>query len=197
MNEKKIDDIFLKSVPLSLDIYYSEVKNKIVHEDGDSGVLVIIFFPTPKTPKIIFTKRSSKLRNHAGEISFPGGRFCKKDKSLIVTAIRETYEEIGLKIHEENIIGCLTPTNTYTTKILIYPFVVVLSKPIPHLTPNEEVEEILEISLEELVMSMDIDKEHTTGNYEMFKFVIGDYIIWGATGRILKDLIDIINQVHL
>lgn len=196
MNVKNLGDIILQNIPLSLDYYYSEVKNKVVYKSGDSGVLVIIYFPTPNTPTIIFTKRSSKLRNHAGEISFPGGRFCQKDKSLIETAIRETNEEIGLKINKESIIGCLTPTNTYTTKIMIYPFVVVLSEPPARLTPNEEVEEILEISLQKLVMSMEIDKEHTFGNYDMFKFPINDNIIWGATGRILKDLIDVINDVH-
>jgi 8-oxo-dGTP pyrophosphatase MutT (NUDIX family) len=196
MNEKRFDNFILKKIPLSLDYYYLDVKNKVIPKYGDSGVLVIIFFPTPDTPKIIFTKRSSKLRNHAGEISFPGGRFCQKDKSLIETAIRETYEEIGLKIQKENILGCLTPTNTYTTKIIIYPFVAVLYGPPTNLTPNEEVEEILEISLEKLVKSMEIDKEHTLGNYEMFKFAVNDNLIWGATGRILKDLIDVINDIH-
>lgn len=196
MEQKRLGDIILKNIPLSLDYHYSAVKNKVIHEHGDSGVLVIIYFPTPNTPKIIFTKRSSKLRNHAGEISFPGGRFCQKDESLIETAIRETYEEIGLKIHKENIIGCLTPTNTYTTRILIHPFVAVLSEPTLYLIPNEEVEEILEISLEKLVVSMEVDKERTFGNYQMFKFAIDNNIIWGATGRILKGLIDVINDIH-
>lgn len=196
MEEKRLGDIIRKNIPFSLDYYYSFVEDKVIHVDGDSGVLVIIYFPTPNSPKIIFTKRSSKLRNHAGEISFPGGRFCQEDESLIETAIRETYEEIGLKIHKDNIIGCLTPTNTYTTRILIYPFVAMLSEPGLHLIPNEEVEEILEISLEELVASMEVDNEHTFGNYQMFKFAIDNNIIWGATGRILKDLIDVIADVH-
>ena len=61
MEEIRLGDIILKNIPLSLDYYYSAVKDKVIHEEGDSGVLVIIYFPTPNTPKIIFTKRSFKI----------------------------------------------------------------------------------------------------------------------------------------
>ena len=85
-----------------------------------SSVLVIIHFNIENTPTVIFTRRSSKLRNHAGEISFPGGRVSNQDGSIVDTAIRETFEEIGLPIQKEKIIGCLSPTETYTTNILYF-----------------------------------------------------------------------------
>lgn len=192
MSEKRLSDIIHHNIPLSKKFYNSNAVFTQINEDVDSGVLVIIHFSKPSVPVIIFTKRSTKLRNHGGEISFPGGRFCKKDGSLIETAIRETHEEIGLKLSRGSIVGCLNPTNTYTTKILIYPFVVVLSELTMPLTPNEEVEEILEISLDKLISSIEVDKEHTLGNCEMFKFQIDGILIWGATARILKNLIDVI-----
>jgi len=143
-------------------------------------------------PVVIFTKRSSKLRNHAGEISFPGGRMSIHDNSLVDTAIRETFEEIGLRVSKENIVGCLTPTNTYTTKILIFPFVVMMTSSLNNLVPNEEVEEIIEIPLERLMNSVEIDKEHSSNNYQMFKFTVEGHLIWGATARILKNLLEVI-----
>ena len=82
------------------------------------------------------TKRSPNLKNHAGEISFPGGKVSKSDHSILDTAIRETHEEIGLSI-KKKIIGSLTPTYTYTTKILIYPFIALEEENITDkLTPN-------------------------------------------------------------
>jgi len=157
-----------------------------------ASVLVIIHFNHEYDPTIIFTKRSSNLRNHAGEISFPGGRVSNQDSSIIETAIRETYEEIGLSIQKEKIFGSLAPTNTYTTKILIYPFIVILGKISFPLEPNEEVEQVIEIPLEILRDSMTIDEDHSSRDNKMFKFNVDGYLIWGATARILKNLLDII-----
>jgi 8-oxo-dGTP pyrophosphatase MutT (NUDIX family) len=157
-----------------------------------SSVLVIIHFNHEFTPTVIFTKRSSNLRNHAGEISFPGGRVSHQDCSIIETAIRETYEEIGLSIQKEKIIGSLSPTNTYTTKILIYPFIVILGKISFPFEPNEEVEQVIEIPLEILRDRISIDKDHSNSDNRMFKFNVDGYLIWGATARILKNLLDLI-----
>ena len=157
-----------------------------------SSVLVIIHFNHEYNPTVIFTKRSSNLRNHAGEISFPGGRVSNQDSSIIETAIRETYEEIGLSIQKEKIFGSLAPTNTYTTKILIYPFIVILGKISFPLEPNEEVEQVIEIPLEILRDRMTIDEDHSSRENKMFKFNVDGYLIWGATARILKNLLDMI-----
>jgi 8-oxo-dGTP pyrophosphatase MutT (NUDIX family) len=157
-----------------------------------SSVLVIIHFNHEHTPTIIFTKRSSNLRNHAGEISFPGGRVSDQDHSMIETALRETYEEIGLSIQKEKIIGSLAPTNTYTTKIVIYPFIVILGKISVPFEPNEEVEQVIELPLEVLRNHITIDEEHSSSDNKMFKFNVDGYLIWGATARILKNLLDLI-----
>jgi len=174
-----------------------DFKNTNLEGGGDpntvpSSVLVIIHFNLEYTPTIIFTKRGSNLRNHAGEISFPGGRVSEQDHSIIETAIRETYEEIGLSIQKEKIIGCLTPTNTYTTKILIYPFIVILDKISFSFEPNEEVEQVIEIPLEILRDCMAVDEEHSSRDNKMLKFFVDGYLIWGATARILKNLLDLV-----
>lgn len=157
-----------------------------------SSVLVIIHFNHEYSPTVIFTKRSSNLRNHAGEISFPGGRVSDQDHSIMETAIRETYEEIGLSIQKEKIIGSLAPTNTYTTKILIHPFIVILGKISYSFEPNEEVEKVIEIPIEILHDRITIDEEHSSISYRMFKFIVDGHLIWGATARILKNLLDLI-----
>ncbi|MGI0038041.1 MAG: NUDIX hydrolase, partial [Nitrososphaera sp.] len=69
-----------------------------------SAVLVIIHYHHD-SPHILLTKRSSLLKMHSGEISFPGGRFVKEDGTLLSTALRETKEEIGITFPPEQIIG--------------------------------------------------------------------------------------------
>lgn len=195
ISEKQFSDLIQQKLPLPADADSRQsFEDGHLKNIGNSSVLVIIYFQKSNSPNIIFTKRSSKLRNHAGEISFPGGRKCINDNSLIDTAIRETYEEIGLLIDKENIVGCLDPTNTYTTKIQIYPFVVVLTELTKALLPNEEVDEIIVIPLEKLMQSVEIDKVHSNSNQKMFKFSVGEHFIWGATARILKNLIEIIEN---
>ncbi len=159
-----------------------------------SSVLVIINFPD-SIPSVMLTKRSSYLKNHAGEISFPGGKFSNSDKTILDTAIRETFEEIGITINKKHVIGCLNPTYTYTSKILIYPFVALEENFFDkHLCPNMEVEQIINLPFETLIKSLSKDEYHSKKNHKMFKFLVDDFIIWGATARILKDLIDKILQ---
>lgn len=157
-----------------------------------SSVLVVVHYRHDQIPSVILTKRSSKLRNHAGEISFPGGRSSPKDNSFLETAIRETFEEIGLLVQKEQIIGCLTPINTYTTNMLIHPFIAILGELSLTLVPNEEVEKIIEIPVAKLRNSMVLDVEHSKKGNMMFKFLADEYVIWGATARILKDLFDLL-----
>ena len=155
-----------------------------------SSVLVIIHFPD-YIPSVILTKRNPNLKNHAGEISFPGGKFSSLDKSILDTALRETYEEIILDVKKKQIIGCLNPTYTYTTKILIYPFIALEEENISNkLKSNSEVERIISLPIEKLMDSLSEDDYHSSKNFRMYKFLVDDFLIWGATARILKNLFD-------
>lgn len=159
-----------------------------------SSILIIIHFYSD-VPFILLTKRSKFLKKHAGEISFPGGKYSQSlDKTFLDTAIRETFEEIGILIDREQVIGCLDPVFTYTTKILIYPYVVICDKIPDTLQPNFEVEEIINLPIGRLKECISMDEYHSTKNYKMFKFVVDDYTIWGATARIIKNLLDVIEK---
>jgi 8-oxo-dGTP pyrophosphatase MutT (NUDIX family) len=155
-----------------------------------SSVLIIIHFPD-NIPSIILTKRSPNLKNHAGEISFPGGKFSSLDKSILDTALRETYEEINIAVKKKQIIGCLNPTYTYTSKILIYPFVALEEENISNnLKSNSEVEQIISLPIEKLMDSLSEDEYHSSKNFKMYKLLVDNYLIWGATARIMKELFD-------
>jgi hypothetical protein len=65
------------------------------------------------------------------------------------------------------------------------------------LIPNEEVEEIIEIPLEKLMKAIEIDPEHSSSSYEMFKFSVEGHLIWGATARILKNLLEVIENANV
>jgi 8-oxo-dGTP pyrophosphatase MutT (NUDIX family) len=160
-----------------------------------SSVIVLIHF-TRNSPHILLTKRSTNLRSHSGEISFPGGRFTRDDENLLNTAIRETGEEIGIKLRSNDILGCLQAVRTLTSNYYIVPFVSIMqsiNQPIPF---ADEVEAILDLPLMSLLSTMTPDKEHVSID-ELYKFNYDSYLIWGATARILKQLNECIDPLKL
>ena len=150
-----------------------------------ASVLVVIY---GKSPKIIMTEKPKSMKLHAGEISFPGGKFDVVDFDLLETALRETSEELGLDVSKDNVVGQLTPVMTLNSGFLIYPFVSILNE-IPTLTANSEVEKILHIPLNPLLqtISKDVDPSHNLKD-EMYTFEYQNQIVWGASARILKQI---------
>ena len=85
-----------------------------------AAVLVIIHYHGG-SPHVFLTKRSSALKSHKGEISFPGGRFVESDDTLLSTALRETEEEIGIAFTPEQVVGSLRAVRTMTSNHFIVP----------------------------------------------------------------------------
>lgn len=154
-----------------------------------AAVLVIIHC-YENTPNILLTKRSGTLYNHPSQVSFPGGNFSPNDLTPLSTAIRETNEEIGINISIEYIIGSLQVVQTTTSNYDIYPFVAMvenLSKP----RPNEEVEKVFSIPMNTLGTIVDNNRiKEGFADEQHLRIRWQDMIIWGATARIIKQLLN-------
>lgn len=149
-----------------------------------------IVAPSASEPNLVFTRRRSDLRRHAGEISFPGGRVETGDVTLIETALRETEEEIGLPRERVSIAGALPPTSTFVTKYTIHPFVGLIAGAATWAVSPLEVDEVLELPLLELGSSRrTIELTRHGFTFETEAFVIGENTIWGATARIVDELL--------
>ena len=154
-----------------------------------AAVMITIHF-TNRRPNVILIKRTKLVKNHAGEISFPGGNFMKVDVEMLKTAIREMGEEIGIKVKSNQVIGHLKAERTLSSRYVIYPYVVILDN-IPKITDtNYEVEKIIDAPLIPLLESRENDIEHEKefSISGLPKFTYNDEIIWGATARILDQL---------
>ena len=157
-----------------------------------ASVLVVIY---GQSPKIIMTEKPKSMKFHAGEISFPGGKFDANDSDLLETALRETSEEIGLQVSQDQVIGQLTPVMTLNSGFLILPFVCLLND-IPVLMANSEVENILHIPLNSFLKTVakDTDSSHNLID-EMYTFEYQNQIVWGASARILKEVKNILRFI--
>ncbi|HEU5446540.1 MAG TPA: CoA pyrophosphatase [Nitrososphaeraceae archaeon] len=154
-----------------------------------AAVMITIHF-TNRNPNVILIKRTRIVKNHAGEISFPGGNFMKVDIDMLETAIRETSEEVGIKIKREQVIGHLNAERTLSSRYIIYPYVTLLDRIPVIIDTNYEVEKIIDAPLMPLLKSRERDIKHQQEYSipQLPKFTYENEIIWGATARILDQL---------
>lgn len=167
----------------------SEAGGMSVFGSREAAVLVPIRNLSSQ-PEILFTERPEHLNKHAGEISFPGGTPEAGDRALIGTALRETREEVDLSEDQIEVIGALAPVGTFVTSFRIQPFVgLVATEAIP--VPNpDEVARILSFDLERLVAGYGMRRLVRRGvPIRTPTFEVDQHLIWGATARILTDLL--------
>ena len=143
-----------------------------------------------KNLEILLTKRSTNLKNHPGQIAFPGGKKEKFDSSPIETALRETEEEVGLSQHLVEIIASL-PTHKTATGFIIKPYIGIISQPFEETLRCGEVDEIFTVPFDHILNEENFSIQTRTWNGSQRKYYAvpyGPYYIWGATARIMLNL---------
>ena len=151
-----------------------------------SAVLVGLF-ESSNGVEAILTRRSQNLTNHRGEISFPGGRL-DAGESVLQAALRETQEEIGLSPEDVEVVGELNSMATVVSNSHIVPIVGRYRTPPKLHAVNNEVDRVFSVPLSELVQTDTYSQEHWIFDDREFQinfFYLDDETIWGATARIL------------
>ena len=165
----------------------------------NSAVGIHLFFN--HEPTLILIERPLTMRKHAGQIAFPGGKKDEGDQDLIETALRESYEEIGVNPEKINSIGNLSVVYIPVSNYLVHSFVFTHDeKPDLHLNPDE-VSQILEVKLSELLNPesksvSDIELQNGIKIKNAPCFSIQNKIIWGATSLLLNELKHRIIRFH-
>lgn len=160
-----------------------------VHGRSDAAVLVPLYIERDEL-HAVFTRRREDLRRHPGEISFPGGRYDEGERDLVATALREADEEIGLDPAAVDVLGALQPTPTIATGYAIYPFVGMIEPGAEWALSAREVAEVLELSLTQVQKGYERQRLIRRGIPILTDtYVVDGHLIWGATARILADLL--------
>ncbi|WP_158965963.1 CoA pyrophosphatase [Chachezhania sediminis] len=155
----------------------------------NAGVLVAVDVSAAE-PRLILTKRSSRLAHHPGQIAFPGGKQDPEDADATATALREAEEEIGLPRDLPQVLGHLPPHET-VTNFLVTPVIALIHEPFTLRPEPGEVEEVFRVPFDH-VMAPDryaIESRRWLGIHRRYYTVpYGPYYIWGATARMLREL---------
>jgi 8-oxo-dGTP pyrophosphatase MutT (NUDIX family) len=147
---------------------------------------------------VVLCRRTEKVKDHKGQISFSGGARDTGDRTLLHTAVRESREEIGLREEDVEVIGELDDELTTTSNFIVTPFVAAIPWPYEFTRNEDEVAEIIQVPIEALLEKGSAKPTTETLNGQTIASYTYDYqgeVIWGATARIMKKLLDIIGEI--
>lgn len=158
-----------------------------------AAVLVPLFYKEEQY-YTLFTRRTEQVEHHKGQISFPGGACDAEDKDYLATALRETFEEIGVRPEEVEVVGALDDIVTLSG-FRVSPFVGFIPYPYPfHINPLETAE-ILEVPLAALLDRRRFREERVFLEGKIVPQYFWEYngnTIWGATAQIEKRFLDLV-----
>lgn len=162
-----------------------------------SAVLAPIFDEDGEA-HVILTRRGRWMRSHTHQVAFPGGRV-DDGEAPADAALREAWEEIGLDPRTVTIVGQLTAMSTMSASAAITPYVGVIAGGRPALSPNpDEVERVFDLSISEL-LDPEVFREEIWGFGEVersvYFFEVDLDTIWGATARMLYELLTLVTAV--
>lgn len=181
---------FQLSEPQSYDVHslkhVSHPESKVLRK----AAVLVGFIERNHGCSVLFTKRATHLRHHPGQVSFPGGKFELHDETLFSTAVRETYEEIGITPENIEILGTL-PELITTSSFVVTPVLAKISPSFSLTIDNNEVSDVFEIPAEYLFNrhNMFIEQFKIKGHSrKIFCLPYQNHLIWGVTGQIIDIL---------
>lgn len=170
----------------------------VLSADGmvEAAVLIPLFSKNGRT-HVLLTKRSDHVEHHRGEISFPGGKLDPHDPDLLSCALRETDEEVGISPGDVRVIGELDDFYTVATNFLVVPFVGLIPYPYSFRPSSREIADLMGVPLEVFFDPDRRSEEVWTINgqcVEIISYRWKEHNIWGATARILKHFVEILQN---
>lgn len=158
-------------------------------QKADAAVLIAI--TNEADPKILFTRRSLYMNNHAGEVSFPGGKRDETDTSNIVVALREAWEETALNPFDVTLLGDL-PIERSRSGIHVRPVVGLIPPDVKLVPQPTEIDRIFFVSIRELMQTRPSPYEVRLAKQSIYfpSLRVQNEVIWGLTARILMSLFE-------
>lgn len=164
-------------------------------EQPQAAVLVLI--SRGDNPAVLFTKRAEHLRQHPGEVCFPGGMWESGDTDLFATAQRETHEEIGLSATDIHLLGRLPQFHT-RAGTLVTPFVASFNACAPLFPSPDELDSVFLVPLTVFNQGIQIREDSFERNGRVFKAPVyhyEGYEIWGFTAAVTAQLLRLLTRI--
>ena len=183
-------DAHLKMAPLER-VQYLQNYDYSIHNPKASAVLSL-FYPKNNNAYLLLIVRSSYPGVHSSQIAFPGGKRDFADNTLQETALRETYEEVGIHPQYIEIVKQWSDLYIPPSNFMVSSFMGIIDDTPQFVLQPDEVSAVIELPVAELLKDDLIKKVKMTTSYaidiEVPAFVINEHIVWGATAMILSEI---------
>ena len=188
-----------RCLPNAIGAILNSREPRVVDAGGTSGYrhagVLVPLLEEDGVCKVLFTQRTHRVEHHKGRISFPGGGVEEKDGSIEETVLRETYEEIGLSEENIKLLGRIDDALTVASNYVIHPFVGWIGSMDGLATNPAEVRQVITVPLVVFygggTERRRYPVEYEGVIYETAAFEYGDFMIWGATARMMENFVEI------
>lgn len=159
-----------------------------------------LFYPrNENSTHLLLILRKTYEGVHSNQIGFPGGKFEVGDVDLQFTALRETYEEVGVPMDSIEVLKSLTQVYIPPSNFEVQPFIGLYSKPVPFVLQEDEVESLVEVSLSDFMNDVNLFQQTLSTSYAQNvtvpAFKLNGYKVWGATAMMLSEAKELLKQV--
>ncbi|MCX7547254.1 CoA pyrophosphatase [Xanthomarina sp. F1114] len=201
----KIENIPLPAEPSQLKMSppfreaLQEKQKHLIKKAKKAGVMALFYPNNIQETYLVLILRKTYKGVHSAQVGFPGGKLELSDSSIKAAAVRETFEEVGVPTQNIEVLRELTQVYIPPSNYFVQPFIGI-SKQTPHFVKQEdEVEDILEITLTEFINDANVVTKTVSTSYNMDvvvpAFQLNGHVVWGATAMMLSEIKDLLKQV--
>ncbi|MFC2109473.1 NUDIX hydrolase [Bacteroidota bacterium] len=174
-------------------------KESVKVKNAKKAAVLALFYPNKNgETMLLLTLRANYKGTHGAQVSFPGGKVEASDKNLQHTALRESYEEVGILLENIEIIKELTDVYIPPSNFLVTPFIgYTIHQPIYN--TNEEVAEIIEVPIKDVLNDKSIKYMIRDTSYakqiNIPYFNLNNHVVWGATAMIISEIKELLKSL--
>jgi 8-oxo-dGTP pyrophosphatase MutT (NUDIX family) len=200
----------IKNIPLPAEVshfkmvppFRRELLNKqknAIKKARQAGVLALFYPNKYQETKFILILRKTYEGVHSAQVSFPGGKVEFQDKSLEETALRETYEEVGVQANDVDVIRALTQVYIPPSNFYVQPYFGIINDTPQFIKHDDEVEALIEVDLDDFLDDKFLITKTISTSYsievEVPAFNLNGHVVWGATAMMLSEIKDLIKHI--
>jgi 8-oxo-dGTP pyrophosphatase MutT (NUDIX family) len=167
-----------------------------IPDNAKKSAVLLLLFPFENKIMLPLIKRPDYDGVHSGQMAFPGGKIEEGDDSLMHTALRETFEEIGVEVSKNQVLGKLTDLYIPPSNSLVSPYVAFINQKPIYQPDNKEVARVIESPIEHFQNPLTLTQKEIT--IKQFKLKVPAYmlegeIVWGATAMIISEFLELLS----
>lgn len=174
-------------------------QEKAIKKAKHAGVLALFYPDKNADTKFVLILRKTYKGVHSAQVAFPGGKFEEQDASMEDTALRETFEEVGVPVDTVKVLRKISQVYIPPSNFYVQPFIGITEKTPIFIKQDDEVEALIEVSIQDFLDDTALITKTVKTSYsievEVPAFKLNNFVVWGATAMMLSEIKDLLKQL--